>query len=70
MCMGILLACMFVYMYVSTFGGQKKVLDAYTVVTDSCEMLHGCWDLNLGPLEDQPAFETSLQQDAVLNLTG
>ena len=29
-----------------------------TGVTDSCEMTYGCWELNLGPLEEQLVFLT------------
>ena len=35
-----------------------------TRITDSCELPCGCWDLNIGPLEEQPMFlitEPSLQ---------
>jgi hypothetical protein len=28
-------------------------------VADSCELPCGCWELNLGPLEEQPVFLTS-----------
>ena len=27
-------------------------------VTDSCELSCGCWELNLGPLEEQPVLLT------------
>jgi hypothetical protein len=27
-------------------------------VTDSCELLCGCWELNLGPLQKQPVLST------------
>ena len=30
-----------------------------TVVMDSCELSCGCWELNLGPLEEQPGLLTS-----------
>jgi hypothetical protein len=33
-------------------------------ITDDCEPLCGCWELNLGPMEEQPVFltaESSLQ---------
>ena len=29
-----------------------------TGVTDSCELLCGCWELNLGPLEEQRVLLT------------
>jgi hypothetical protein len=34
-----------------------KVLDPE--VTDSCELLCGCWELNLGPLEVQSVLLTT-----------
>lgn len=30
-----------------------------TRVTASCELLCTCWELNLGPLEEQPVFLTT-----------
>lgn len=30
-----------------------EVLDPWNGVTDSCELLCGCWELNVSPLEDQ-----------------
>ena len=30
-----------------------------TGVIDSCELSYGCWELNPGPLEEQPVFLTS-----------
>lgn len=35
-------ACMYTYVRVSDFG-----------ITDSCELLCGCWDLNPSPLAEQ-----------------
>ena len=37
---------------------------SWTRVTNSCELPYGCWELNLGPLEEQPVLfliELSLQ---------
>lgn len=31
-----------------------------TGITDSCELPSGCWDLNLGPLEEQPMLLTAV----------
>ena len=42
MCMNILLACVSVYH-----------VHARTGVTDSCEPLCGCWELNPGPVQEQ-----------------
>ena len=25
-------------------------------MTDGCKLPHGCWELNLGPLEEQPVL--------------
>ena len=30
-----------------------------TGVTDSCELPYGCWELNSGPLEEQPVLLTT-----------
>ena len=38
-----------------------------TGITDRCELPHGYWELNSGPLEEQPVlliFESSLQPSA------
>jgi hypothetical protein len=44
LCIGVLPACM---------------LDPLELgVTDRCELLCGCWELNLGPLEEQPELLT------------
>ena len=40
-----------------------------TGVTESCELPCGCWDLNPGPLEEQPVFlsaESSLQPKVIV----
>ena len=29
-------------------------------ITDGCEPPYGCWELNLGPLEEQPVFLTAM----------
>ena len=46
MCIGVLLACTCVCEGVRSSG---------TGVIDSCKLSYGCWELNLGPLEDQPS---------------
>jgi hypothetical protein len=39
------------------FRGQKGALDPLgTGVPDSCEQSCGCWELNLGPWEEQPVL--------------
>lgn len=37
------------YMYMHVYRVQKRVLDLLELVTDSCESLCGCWELNLRP---------------------
>jgi hypothetical protein len=50
-----------------TPAGQMRALDP---ITDGCEPPRGCWELNLGPLEEQPVLltaEPSLQpQDKII----
>ena len=39
---------------------EKRVLGSPgTVITDGCQPPCGCWDLNSGPLEDQPVLLTT-----------
>ena len=38
---------------------SQCVRSSGTGVTDNCELLCGCWDLNLGPLEEQLVFLTA-----------
>ena len=38
---------------------KEGVRSPGTGITDGCEPPHGCWKLNLGPLEEQPVFLTS-----------
>ena len=38
---------------------EEGVRSSRAGVTDSCELPSGCWELNLGPLEDQPGFLTT-----------
>ena len=37
----------------------KSVGYPETGVTDSCELSYGCWELNLGPLEEQLVLLTA-----------
>jgi hypothetical protein len=46
MCISVLPACVSV-----RFPGTR--------ITDSCELLRGCWELNLGPLEEQSVLLTA-----------
>ena len=45
-----------------TQGGQKKALGPLELElhTDSCELPHGYWELNPGPLGEQPVLLTVL----------
>jgi hypothetical protein len=38
------------YLYVCLYEGVR--------ITDSCKLPYGCWELNLGLLEEQPALFT------------
>jgi hypothetical protein len=47
-------------------AGQKRALD---LTTDGCELPCGCWELNPGPLEEQPVLlssEPSLQPKVLI----
>lgn len=49
--------CMYTTMYIlDAWEGQKRVSSSRTAVTDGCQPLCGCWDLNSDPLEEQPMF--------------
>ncbi|ERE74288.1 E3 ubiquitin-protein ligase [Cricetulus griseus] len=40
-------------------GFQEAVGSSGTGVTDSCELPCGCWELNPGPLEEEPGLLTT-----------
>ena len=46
--MGVLSACISAH--------QKMALDPMGAVIDGCEWLCECWELNFGPLEEQPGL--------------
>lgn len=50
-------------MYVGAQGVQKRALDSPptpgTGVKNGCELLCGCWELTLGPLEGKPVLLTT-----------
>jgi hypothetical protein len=59
---------LFVYLFIYTFCALvfclhvclcKGVRSSGTGVTDRCELPCGCWELNLGPLEEQPVLLTA-----------
>lgn len=53
--MTVLPVCMFVsYVYVWYLRGLEEGVVPGTGVTDVCELMCGFWELNLGPLEEQP----------------
>ena len=41
-------------------GGRERtgIRSSGTGVTDSCALSCGCWELNLGPVEEQPVLGT------------
>jgi hypothetical protein len=52
---------LFTYLLYEYESHQKKASDP---ITDNCESPCGCWELNWGPLEEQPVLlttKTSLQ---------
>jgi hypothetical protein len=40
-------------------GGQREFRSSGTGVTDGCKLPCGCWELNPGPLEEQPVLVTT-----------
>ena len=58
----VLSAYMSVYYHVHAWYPQRSqrseesVRSSGTGATDSCEPPYGCWELNLGPLEEQPVL--------------
>ena len=58
--MGVLPECVSVhYMQADPRRPEERVRSQGTRVTGGCELPCGCWELNLGPLEEQPVFLTS-----------
>lgn len=47
-------------------GGQKKAVAPLEVKLGSCELLHGCWDPNLRPLQEQVIFTTEQSSNPVV----
>jgi hypothetical protein len=47
-------------------GSDSLELELQKVVTDSYELLCGCWELNLGPLEEQPVLLTLMRVGHIL----
>ena len=55
LCLSVYISCI-----PGAYRNQKKVLDpSGTGITNSCELPWGCWELKLGPLEEQPVFLTT-----------
>ena len=44
-------------------GSQRKELDSSGNGLDGCKLMCGCWEVNLGPLKEQPVL---LMIDATL----
>ena len=61
MCVSALPACMSVHRCVSgACGDQKRVMGSSgTGVADNCELPCGCWEANLGPLQEQQVSPVS-----------
>lgn len=52
--MSVLFACMSVFCMHAWYLQRPEVgIGSGTVVADDCEVPCGCWDLHLGPLEEQ-----------------
>lgn len=50
----------------SAFGGQNKHWIFWNGVPESCELPRGYWELNLGPLREQPVLPTPAPSYKVL----
>lgn len=57
-CFGYLYVCAIHVWLVHAEAGKEGVRSLGTEITGSCELLCGCWKLNLGPLEEQPVILT------------
>jgi hypothetical protein len=58
--MGVLPVCMSVhYLYAVTVEASTGIRSPGAEVTDSCELPRGCWEPNLGSLQDQQLFLTA-----------
>jgi len=55
---GCLLASLTVY-FVHTSPTEEDIRSSRTGVSGGCEPPHGCWELNPGPLEEQPVLLTT-----------
>lgn len=51
--MNVLSACMPVLLW-EPHRPEESIVFLTTGVTDGCGLPHGCWELNLGPLKEQP----------------
>ena len=54
--MGILVACMYAAWCLDPMETRKGMVSPGTGITDSCEPPCGRWELNPGPLEEQPVL--------------
>lgn len=55
-CMGILLACKSLYLCAVTVEVKKGIGFPGTKGTDSCALLHGCWESEPDPLAEKPMY--------------
>ena len=61
MCVGVMLACMSIYHMHTVAMASKRVLHPMgTGLTDSCELLCGCWASNPGPQDEHRALNHAL----------
>jgi hypothetical protein len=57
--MNVLSACVSVYhVFIVLVETRRGIASPGTGVTDSCELPCECWELNLGPLEEQAVLLT------------
>jgi hypothetical protein len=47
------------YMYSLSLESRKECQIPWGWNIGSCELAHGCWESNLGPLEEQPVLSTT-----------
>ena len=59
-----MLFCLYVCLCTTCMSEAKEaskfIRSLGTRITDGCELPYGCWELNLGPLEEQPVLLTTV----------
>lgn len=58
--------CVCTMFMLGAHGGQKKAVAPLEVKLGSCELLHGCWDPNLRPLQEQVIFTTEPSSNPIV----